>query len=163
MNIGFNKYPDSYDFADIDKILVISLISFTLTLQFSLVTYNINMRMVDERESKLNILLERQGISKFKYMLSWLFTFLALFLLSIIAFTLLIWGQANGHIYLFIIDLILFTISLYSVCVLFTTCIKTVKTGATAIKFYNFGSIFLGFAIVLPKAMKSTKIIFGFI
>ena len=163
MNIGFNKYPDSYDFADIDKILVISLISFTLTLQFSLVTYNINMRMVDERESKLNILLERQGISKFKYMLSWLFTFLALFLLSIIAFTLLIWGQANGHIYLFIIDLLLFTISLYSVCVLFTTCIKTVKTGATAIKFYNFGSIFLGFAIVLPKAMKSTKIIFGFI
>jgi ABC-type transport system involved in multi-copper enzyme maturation permease subunit len=121
------------------------------------------MRMIDEKEAKLNILLERQGISKFKYMLSWLFTFIALFLFSIISFILLIYGQTNGHLYLFIINLILFTLSLYSVTVLFATCIKTTKTGATAIKFYNFGSIFLGFAIILPKTNKATKIVFAFI
>ena len=121
------------------------------------------MRMIDEKEAKLNILLERQGISKFKYMLSWLFTFIALFLITIISFILLIYSQSNGHIYLFIINLILLSLSLYSVCVFFTVCIKTTKTGATAIKFYNFGSIFLGFAIILPKTSKATKIIFAFI
>ena len=164
MHLGYNKYPDSYLFTDIDEITFPnSLICFILTLQFSLVVYNINMRMIDEKEAKLNILLERQGISKFKYMLSWLFTFIALFLITIISFILLIYSQSNGHIYLFIINLILLSLSLYSVCVFFTVCIKTTKTGATAIKFYNFGSIFLGFAIILPKTSKATKIIFAFI
>ena len=163
MNFGYNKYPDSYLFTNVDEIVESSLISFIITLQFSLITYNINMRMLDEKEAKLNILLERQGITKFKYMLSWLFTVFALYLLSIISFILLIYGQSNGYIYLFILNIILLTLSLYSVCVLFTVCIKTTKTGATAIKFYNFGSIFLGFAIILPKSLKATKIIFAFI
>ena len=164
MEFGFNKYPDSYQFTNVDEITFpSSLVSFILALQFSLISYNINMRMIDEKEAKLNILLERQGISKFKYMLSWLFTFIALFLFSIIAFILLIYGEINGHIYLFVLNLILFTLALYSVCVLFSTCIKTTKTGATAIKFYNFGSIFLGFAIILPKTLKGTKIVFAFI
>ena len=164
MSLGFNKYPDSYEFTNIGEITFpASFISFILTLQFSLVAYNINMRMIDEKESKLNILLERQGISKFTYMLSWLFTYLALFLFSIVSFIVLILSQTNGHIYLFVINLVLFCLTLYSVGVLFTTCIKTTKTGATAIKFYNFGSLFLGFAIVLPKTSKVTKIVFAFI
>ena len=87
MEFGFNKYPDSYQFTNVDEITFpSSLVSFILALQFSLISYNINMRMIDEKEAKLNILLERQGISKFKYMLSWFFTFIALFLFSIIAF-----------------------------------------------------------------------------
>ena len=164
MTLGYNKYPDSYKFTDIGKLsFPSSMISFIITLQFSLITYNINMRMIDEKEAKLNILLERQGISKFIYMLSWLFTFLTLFLFSIISMILLLFGMINGHIYLFIINIILFSLALYSVCVLFTTCIKTTKTGSTAIKFYNFGSLFLGFAIVLTGTLKVTKIIFGFI
>ena len=164
MSFGYNKYPDSYLISNIKDITwPASFISFILTLQFSLIAYNVNMRMIDEKESKLNILLERQGISKFTYMLSWLFTFLAVFIFSIIAFIFLILGQSTGHIYLFIINLVLFSLSLYSVSVFFTTCIKTTKTGATAIKFYNFGSLFLGFAIVLPKASKGVKVFFEFI
>ena len=164
MSLGYNKYPDTYAITNIKDIsFPASLISFILTLQFSLIAYNINMRMIDEKELKLDILLERQGISKSIYLLSWFFTYLVLFSFSIIAFVLLIYGTTNGHIYLFVIDLILFCISMYSVGVLFTTCIDTTKTGATAIKFYNFGSLFLGFAIVLPKTSKVTKIIFEFI
>ena len=72
-------------------------------------------------------------------------------------------GLTNGHIYLFILNIFLFSLALYSVCVLFTTCIKTTKTEATAIKFYNFGSIFLGFVIALPENNKVIKIIFAFI
>ena len=164
MSFGYNKYPDSYQFANSEQLLGIPLgIMFVFVLQFSLVNYNINMRMIDEKEAKLDIFLERQGISHFKYILSWLFTYMILYLTSIISFSVLAAQQANGHEYLLIIDLILFTLSLFSVCLLFTTCFKTIKNGSTAIKFYNFGSIFLGFAIVLPKTSKVTKIIFAFI
>ena len=164
MHLGYNKYPDSFLFTNIDDIIAPSaLVSFILTLQFSLIVYNINMRMLDEKEAKLNILLERQGISKYKYMLSWLFTFITLFLFTIISFILLIYSEANGHLYLFVINLILFSLALYSVCVFFNVCLQSTKTGATALKFYNFGSIFLGIAIILPETSKATKIIFAFI
>jgi ABC-type multidrug transport system fused ATPase/permease subunit len=59
--------------------------------------------------------------------------------------------------------MILFSVSVYCVCIFFTTCIKTTKTGTTAVKFYNFGSILLGFVIVLPQTSKFTKIVFNFI
>ena len=87
MSFGYNKYPDSYRFANIMKLFDTTLsIIFIFVLQFSLVNYNINMRMIDEKESKLDIFLERQGISHFKYMLSWLFTYMTLYLIPIISF-----------------------------------------------------------------------------
>ena len=119
--------------------------------------------MIDEKENKLNILLERQGISKFKYYISWLLTFFALSIVSIISFVLLIFGYIQFHYIYTIIIMILFSFNIYCVCVFFTTCIKSTKTGTTAIKFYNFGSIILGFVIVLPKTSKFTKIFFCFI
>ena len=121
------------------------------------------MRMISEKEAKLDILLERQGISYFKYMLSWFFTHMTLFLTSIVSLSVLCGQQSNGHFYLFIINLIIFPLSLFFVSAFFTACFKTVKNGSTAIKFYNFGSIFLGFAIILPKTIKFTKIFFAFI
>ena len=152
MFYGYNKYPDSFWFIDISEIIsTCSLLSFIIALQLSLITYNINMRMIDEKESKLVTLLERHGMSKTKYLFSCLFSFLVLLLFSMISCILLIYGLTNGHIYLFILNIFLFSIALYSVCILFNTCIETTKTGATAIKFYNFGSIFLGFAISLPQ------------
>ena len=163
MTLGFNPYPDHYFFADSDTNMSCSFISFIIVLQFSLISYNFNLRMIDEKENKLNILLERQGISKFKYNCSWLITFYSLFVFSIFSFLVLIYGNIQFHYFLPFVTMILFTFSIFSVCIFFTTCIKTTKTGSTAIKFYNFGSIFLGFVIVLPKTSKFTKIVFCFI
>ena len=59
--------------------------------------------------------------------------------------------------------MILFTFSIFSSCVFFTTCIDSTKTGTTAVKFFNFGSILLGFVIILPKTAKLTKVVFGLI
>jgi len=67
------------------------------------------------------------------------------------------------HFVLIILNLLPFSFSIYSVCIFFTTCIKSTKTGTTAVKFYNFGSILLGVVIVLPKTSKFTKIVFCFI
>ena len=163
MQMGYNKYPDSYRFADASQTFSVNMVSFLVALQFALISYNVNMRMIDEKENRLNNLLERQGISKVQYMFSWFFTFFSVSLISIVAFILLLYGTTLGHIYLSVINIILFVLSLFSVCVFFTVCIKTVKTGATAIKFFNFGSIFLGFVLVLPSTMKVTKVFFSFI
>ena len=163
MKFGYNKYPDSYRVNDAGEYLGPCAISLLATLEFALICYNVNMRMIDEKEHKLNILLERQGISKFKYMLSWFFTHFSVSLISIVAFSLLLAGVTYKHAYLSVINIILYDFSLFSVCVFFSVCIKTVKTGATAIKFYNFCSLFLGFVLVSPETLKVTKVVFSFI
>ena len=164
MYFGYNKYPDSYEFSNTRILLGIPLmIMFIFDLQFSLVNYNINISMISEKEAKLDIFLERQGISHFKYMLSWFFTYMALFLTTIVSFSVFAIQQSNGHAYLYIINLICFSISLYSVCAFFSVCFSSVKNGSTAIKFYNFGSIFLAIGIVLPIAQRYTKFLFAFI
>ena len=163
VNLGLNPYPAHYKFSDVYDYNVYSFFSFLVALEFSLIAYNFNMRMIDEKENKLNILLERQGISKFKYNLSWLITFYALFLFSIIGFLMVFISFLQFHYLLLLIIMIFYTFTIFSVCIFFTTCIKSTKTGTTAVKFYFFGSIFLGFVIVLSKANKLTKILFCFI
>ena len=163
MKIGFNSYPEHYRYSDTNTFSFYTLLSFIISLQFSIIGYNFNMRMIDEKENRLNILLERQGISKFKYHISWLITFYVLFLFSIISFSMFIFTSISYRHILTIINMILFTLSIFSSCVFFTTCIQTTKTGTTAVKFFNFGSILLGFVIVLPKTAKFTKLFFGLI
>ena len=163
MNFGFNKYPDSYRISSPGQYIEQSLVAFLVTLQFALITYNLNMRMIDEKESKLNILLERQGINKFQNIFSWFFTHCAVSLISIVGFIILLSGTTNGHLYLSMINVLLYSLSLFSVCVFFSIIIKTTKTGATGIKFYNFGSIFLGFVLLSQKTLKVTKVVFSLI
>ena len=55
MQIGFNPYPPHYRYTDINGYAYYSFLAFMISLQFSLVGYNINMRMIDEKENKLNI------------------------------------------------------------------------------------------------------------
>ena len=163
MYLGFNPYPEHYRYTDQNDYIINSFISFIIALQFSLIGYNFNIRMIDEKENKLNILLERQGISKLKYNFSWLITFLALFSFSIIAFIMYLFKLIIFHYFLAVLNILFFSFSIFSVCTFFTTCINTIKAGTTAVKFYNFGSVLLGFVIVLPKTSKITKIFFALI
>ena len=163
MYLGFNPYPNHYRFTDENDYYIYSFLSFIISLQFSLIGYNFNIRMIDEKENKLNVLLERQGISKLKYNISWLITFFALFLFSIIVFTMFLFNYIIFHFFLIIINMLFFSFCIYSVCIFFSLIIKTTKEGTTSVKFFNFGSILLGFVIVLPKTSKFTKIIFAFI
>ena len=164
MTFGINSYPDSYKFTEEnDPYLYTLLTGFLITLQFSLSGYSFNLRMIDEKENKLNLLLERQGISKIQYNVSWLITYIALFLLSIVGSILFLLGMTKFHPVLVIINVVLFSICIYCVSIFFTTCIKTIKTGGTAVKFYNFGLLLMGFIISVPKVSKITKVIFCFI
>ena len=161
MKLGFNSYPEHYNFSNTYSSY--SIISFLIALQFSIIGYSFNMRMIDEKENKLFILLERQGLSKFKYNLSWFFSFCALFFFSIYSFTKYIFLNIHFRYFLTSINMIFFSFSIFSVCVFFTTCITSTKTGTTAVKFFNFGSILLGFVVVLPNTSKITKLFFSLI
>ena len=163
MSVGFNAYPPHYRYTDLNGYGIISFLSFMLSLQFSLIGYNINMRMIDEKENKLNILLERQGISKFQYFLSWLVSFYSLFSFSLLSYGMFLYlSVKNRHILLFT-TMGLYSFCLFSACVFFTTIIKSTKTGTTAVKFFNFGSLLLGFVIMLQKTAYRTKILFSLI
>ena len=113
MKLGYNPYPEHYRFTDSYGRLLASFFAFIFVLQFSLISYNFNLRMIDEKEGKLNLLLERQGISKLKYNISWLITFYVLTLLSILAFLIFIFTTIKFHFILPIITIILFSFSMY--------------------------------------------------
>ena len=158
MYLGYNSYPDHYKYED--RSGLISFVTLIIALQFSLNGFNFNMRMIDEKENKLNILLERQGISKFKYNFSWFLTFFTLFSLTIVSFIFFFFAFLQTHFLLVLISLVLLCLSIFSVCVFFNTCIKTTKTANTALKFFYFGSLVLGFVIVRPDTQKYSKILF---
>ena len=161
MSIGYNSYPRHYNEFSLvfESLLFASLVG----LQFILQMYSFNLRMIDEKENKLNILLERQGISKYKYSLSWFITYIILFFLTMIGMSLFLIFFIRRHIFLIIITIFLFTISLYAVCNFFFIVINTNKTASTVLKFYYFGSLFLGMAIIFNYIPKFTKILFAFI
>ena len=163
MSLGFNSYPEHYRFTDYNTYSFYSIVSFMIALQFSIIGYNFNMRMIDEKENKLFILLERQGISKMDYFISWFFTFYTLFSFSIIGFTKYLFFYISFRHILVLINMLFFSFSIFASCIFFTTCIKSTKTGTTAVKFFNFGSILLGFVVVLPKTSKITKYFFSLI
>ena len=163
ISLGFNAYPPQYRYTDRYGYGIISFLSFMLSLQFSLIAYNFNMRMIDEKENKLNILLERQGISKFQYFLSWLITFYSLFSFSILAYCMFIYIHLKGREILILIVMGLYSFCLFSACVFFTTIIKSTKAGTTAVKFFNFGSLLLGFVIMMYRTAYRTKVFFALI
>ena len=163
MKVGFNPYPAHFRYTDTASYGFSTFLAFMVSLQFSLIGYNFNMRMIDEKENKLNILLERQGISKFQYFASWVSTYYSVFSFSIISYGLFIYLAVKNRTILLFISMGLFTVAIFSACVFFTSIIKSTKTGTTAVKFFNFGSILLGFVIALPKTALITKYIFSLI
>ena len=163
VTIGFNGYPQQYRYTDTTGYGIAAFLSFMLALQFSLIGYNFNMRMIDEKENKLNILLERQGISKFKYFLSWFVTFYVIFSFSILSYGIFLYLSVRNRLTLLFLTMVLYTLSIFTSSIFFTTITKSAKTGTSAVKFFNFGSILMGFVIVLPKTARMTKYFFGLI
>ena len=167
---GINSYPSFKLFTEevveevmeLFKILLPLLVSF----QFSLHTYFYMVRMIDEKEKKLNIFLERQGISKFIYYLSWFlsYSFINIFpILVLILLFIIFIPTYYSHCFLFLINLILLYVSLFSISYFFSICINSLKTFSSVIKLYNLGSPFLGIILVFSAISKKIKILFSFI
>ena len=167
--IGINSYPPfKYynkrgEMIDLLIDLVMIFLPLSISFQFSLYTYFFMVRMIDEKEKKLNIFLERQGISKFIYYLSWFlsYSFINIFQILFLLLLIIIFNPIyNSHLFLFLINLILLYVSLFSISFFFSICINSLKKFSSIIKLYNLGSPFLGIVIVLPCISKIIKILF---
>ena len=161
-DIGVNKYPPNtghYSYT----LGAISSFSIVICLQFSMTTYFFTMRMIDEKEKKLNILLERQGITRKNYFFSWMLAYLVLAILPFFAFFFAYLVFISLHAYLFFINLFLLVVSLFSFTYFLYSCISTSKTASILIKFIYFTSAILGWPIPFPECSKLTKVITSFI
>ena len=155
----FNSLSKSDHEDDILDIVIGFIISFEMTL----LSYNLTERMIEEKEKHLNDFLERQGISKKKYALSWLVTYCMLSILPFISFMCFCGAFIIFNYPLVLLNLVLFMLCIFSVINFFNEIISTLKKGSTIIKLFNFASTIIGCAISMPKTERSIKLIFGII
>ena len=118
--------------------------------------------MAEEKEKKLDIFLERKGLSRFKYFLSWFIIFSFISIINVGFISCLFQRIIDFNRYIFL-NLVLFLLSLFCICLFFTTIFSSIQSSSSIAKLYNFGSSFLGLAIALPGIPKSMKIIFSLI
>ena len=166
INLGFNTYPTYTDFDDYNKneipaMCFSSFISFLL----SMYTYFFNLEMINEKEKKLDNFLESKTVSKKLSLISWFLVYLMVLTIPIIV--ILIFAYANiitlPFCLLFLLNIILFILDLFSVLLLFYILIPNQKYGFFIIKFYNFISPILGIAISFISNSKAANVVFSFI
>ena len=154
IEFGDNSYPSN------EIILYFLLVIFSLFIifQFNIACYFFCIWMIEEKEKKLIELLERQGISDKKYFFSWLLTYLVIIILPLtinILFILLLF-QINIAL-IFILNFILFALSLYLLSYFLYICISKSQNGSIIIKLIYFTSTILGLLLInenLPLIFK---------
>ena len=161
LNLGKNEYPPHTKHYSL-IMGEATLFSIAICLHFSMTTYFFTMRMIDEKEKKLTLLLERQGVSKIRYCLSWLISFIILAIIPLISFMFFFQIYMFLHPFLFFINLLLFIFSLFSYAYFLYVCISTKKNASIIIKFLNFTSAILGAPITVPQCSKISKVISAF-
>ena len=160
--LGFNSYPKSvknprnYDITEI-------IIGFLITMQFTLIFLSFGVQMLEEKEQNLEKLLERQGINHIKYILSWFINYIIVCLLSDIAF--IIGGvQILQCLYgIYILNLLLFNLGIFSLMLFFVIISKDKKTGLLLINLFGFGSMIFGYVLTQGSPHKAIQIIFNFL
>ena len=159
--LGLNSYPEAIknprDYSNIEPLL-----SYFITLQFTFVFLCFSIQMLEEKEQKLEKLLERQGISHIKYLLSWFINFIIVSLLTNIAsivggFQILktFWG-------IYVLDLFLFNLAIFSSLLLIVTISKNKKYGLIFVNLFAFGSLVFGYILTIGSAHPAIQIIFNF-
>ena len=166
IKIGVNSYPKftDYDYNNegaTKGLCLSSIISFYL----SIFAYFFNLEMINEKEKKLENHLERKGLSKKLYFISWFLIFLIVIAIPIIVILILCYTTIllPRFYLLFTLNIILFVVDLFSVLLFFYILIPNKKYGFVIIKFYNFISPILGVAIFYINNSKAASVIFSFI
>ena len=160
LNLGKNAYPpDGGNYYNSVVMGPITFLSMAICLYFSMTTYFFNMRMIDEKEKKLTLFLERKGISKIVYYFSWLISFIILAIVPLL-FSFIAYIFRNSL--LFFINLLLFIFSLFSYTYFLYVCISTSKTASIIIIFLNSISAILGSFMSFPQCLKISKVISAF-
>ena len=160
-NFGLNSYPPAVknpnDFSTIEP-----LISYLITMQFTFVFLSFSIQMLEEKEQKLEKLLERQGISFSKYLGSWLINF---FIATILTNISLIFGGfliLQSFWGLYVIDIILFNLGSFFLMLFIVTISKSKKVGLLLVNLICFGSLVFGYVLNQGLPHKALQIFFNF-
>ena len=160
-NLGLNSYPpsvkDSTNFDDLEPVL-----GYLITLQFSFIFLSFSIQMLEEKDQKLEKLLERQGIGKLKYNFSWLINFIFVGLIADIACILGGTQILKSFLGLFIIDIILYNLSQFSLLLFIVTITPNKKSGIILVNLLDFGSLVIGYVLTQGSPHKFLQILFNF-
>ena len=159
-NLGLNSYPpsvkDPQNYDNLEPIL-----SYLMTMQFSFIFLSFSVQMLEEKDQKLEKLLERQGIGRIKYVLSWLINYL---FVGIVADFACIVGSTQilkSFTGLFIIDLILFNLAQFSLLLFIVTLSNNKKSGIILVNLLCFGSLVLGYVLTQGESHKFIQTLFN--
>ena len=169
-NKNFNVF--SYPFSNLNthelgfsSDFIIYFSPITISCVYSVIFLNISLRMIDEKEKKLDILLNRYGIKKYQYYFSWFIYYIILTIFinfcSIFTFSHLLFDKFFPFVILFFINHILFSIGIFSMAFFTQTIVSTLKTGQTLFRVLFFGIGVLGIPVIVFDTPKIIKIIFS--
>ena len=137
-------------------------------IMYGIIFFSFSLRMIDEREKKLDSLLNRYGIKKYQYFFSWFLTYITLTSFSTLCSLFCLFFAASKHINIsFIIVLIshiLYSIGIFSMCFFIQSIIKTIKTGQILFRVLFIAITIIGNVILfthnIPKSLKILMCIF---
>ena len=136
-----------------------TLLGIYLSFEMTLLSYFFTVRMIDEKEKKLHDFLERQGISKKKYIMSWFVTYSILSILPFVSFLCVCGISFLDFFFIGLIDLILYMFSIYSVIYFFYITISSLKKGSIIIKIFNFVSSAAGYGLSITIGTNSNRML----
>ncbi len=155
---GAKLYENKGDRETTD-IVIGTIVSF----EMSLIGFYLSSRMIDEKEKKLNDFLERQGISKNRYILSWFVTYGCLCVLPFAAFCGFCGFFMIFNYFFTFVNLVLYMCSVYAAMYFLSTIITSLKKGSIILKIYNFVSTVIGCALSMPGTERNIKLFFSFV
>ena len=163
ITVGTNRFPEHTNQYSPQKLKILSKGFYILiiSLLFSLYSFFFSIRMIEEKEKKLDLFLKRYGASQLNYIFSWFITFLVLNIMHIINLFLIFRALYLYHSLLFLINICLYVLSLFSFSYFLYLCIPSVRAGYTFLKLFNFCSCIFGLALTFHLISRKVKIVFG--
>ena len=165
INLGVNSYPDYSNYFIYNDRSFTRYLLFSFSFLLSLYTYFFNFEMINEKENKLANFLERKGISKKLYFISFFLIYLIVLTIPIIKIIIITFISIflPRFYLLFLLNIILFIFDLFSVLLVFYILIPNKKYGFIIIKVFNLISPILGIVICFYSNSKVANVIFSFI
>ena len=163
-NYTVYSYPIKSYNCDFDIITILYIYPIMISMLYGIIFLSFSLRMIDEKEKKLDILLNRYGIKTNQYYFSWLLTYIILTsftTISIIIFFSLTFIKLYPFLIFFIISQILFSLGIFSMAFFTQTVVSTLKTGQTLFKLLFFGIGVLAIVVIIFDTPKYIKVLFS--
>jgi hypothetical protein len=162
-NLGLNSFPPSaVKSININKYDTLEpILGYLITMQFSFIFLSFSIQMLNEKDQKLEQLLERQGISTIKYVLSWLINYLFVGLMADIACIVGSTQILSFFFGLFFIDIILFNLAQFALLYFIVTVSSNKKSGIILVNLLCFGSLVIGYVLTQGNTPKIIQTLFN--